>query len=116
MNRKPEIFVIFERYTPLNGGYTTTHRLTTPLGLKRVVNMAKPKRLDCALRIRFSCCKDAEALGLRKEANGEWVTTFGDPIQVEFADEQGLDFPQFLELLFGASEQCRKGEMRRRRG
>ena len=82
MTRKPEIHAVFEHCNTLEGGYPTTHRLTTALGLKRVMNKVALKELDHALRLTFICREDAEALGLREEANGE--------------------FPGFIELLFGS--------------
>ena len=102
MTRKLEIHAVFEYYSPLEGGDTSTHRLTTALGLKRVLNKVGFKELDHTLRLRFFCREDAEALGLREEANGEWVTAYMEPVQVEIVNEQAQDFPGFIELVFGA--------------
>lgn len=116
MTRKPEIKAVFEHYSPLESGSPTTHRLTTALGLKRVMNKVGRKGLGYSLRLRFRCRKEAEALGLRESANGDWVTAYMESVQVDIEDEQALDFPGFIELVFDPNRTgCERKKLRHRR-
>jgi len=113
MKKRHEIHVRIDRYSPSVGSCSTTHRLTTPLGLNRVLKRLTAQAWDQKINLTFKCRTDAVALGLYECASGEWVTASMESVQVEIDDELASDFPAFLELMFGYGQADSKRKNRR---